>query len=241
MLGNDVVDLEDVDGSARDLPQAASIAGSSPPKSDERSRPTPRSDARCAGLIGRAKEAAYKLAPQDGARLRLLTDPLRGRVRSATHAATRMPPRISNACGRVMPWRGRGSTCRSTFGTPAGPRVGDPGPRCGLGDRATCVVGLAATRRPGSRSRRRVTASPFASSRRAARWPSGRPPRSIAWRSSSGDRIPELRLDGAPIGLDLSLSHHGRVVAFASRMPSLRQLERLACVSGPPRFVVSPS
>jgi len=42
------------------------------------------------------------------------------------------------------------------------------------------------------------------------------------------DRIPEFRFDGAPIGLDLSLSHHGRVVAFASRMPSLRQLERLA-------------
>jgi phosphopantetheinyl transferase (holo-ACP synthase) len=41
-------------------------------------------------------------------------------------------------------------------------------------------------------------------------------------------RIPEIHLDGAPIGADLSLSHHGHVVAFASRMPSTRQLERLA-------------
>lgn len=42
------------------------------------------------------------------------------------------------------------------------------------------------------------------------------------------DRIPEFRFDGAPIGIDLSLSHHGRVVAFASRMPSRLPLERLA-------------
>lgn len=41
-------------------------------------------------------------------------------------------------------------------------------------------------------------------------------------------RIPEIHLDGAAIGADLSLSHHGHVVAFASRMPSSRQLERLA-------------
>jgi len=32
------------------------------------------------------------------------------------------------------------------------------------------------------------------------------------------DRIPELRLDGAPCDADLSLSHHGGVVAFACRL-----------------------
>ncbi len=42
------------------------------------------------------------------------------------------------------------------------------------------------------------------------------------------DRIPEIWLDGTAIGADLSLSHHGHVVAFASRMPSTHRLERLA-------------
>ena len=41
------------------------------------------------------------------------------------------------------------------------------------------------------------------------------------------DRIPELLLDGAPCGADLSLSHHGSVVAFACRLPHAVQ-RRLA-------------
>lgn len=42
------------------------------------------------------------------------------------------------------------------------------------------------------------------------------------------DRIPELRVDGARFGADLSLSHHGRVVAFACRLPVSAGVERLA-------------
>jgi hypothetical protein len=42
------------------------------------------------------------------------------------------------------------------------------------------------------------------------------------------ERIPALLLDGAPVGADLSLSHHGCVVAFACRVPSTLCRERLA-------------
>lgn len=42
------------------------------------------------------------------------------------------------------------------------------------------------------------------------------------------DRIPELLLDGAPAGADLSLSHHGRVVAFACRLRAAHRAARLA-------------
>lgn len=41
-------------------------------------------------------------------------------------------------------------------------------------------------------------------------------------------RIPQLRLDGALCAADLSLSHHGRVVAFACRLPASAGIERLA-------------
>jgi hypothetical protein len=33
------------------------------------------------------------------------------------------------------------------------------------------------------------------------------------------ERIPRLQLRGAPLPIDLSLSHHGRFVAFAALMP----------------------
>ncbi|MDG2051728.1 MAG: 4'-phosphopantetheinyl transferase superfamily protein [Myxococcota bacterium] len=42
------------------------------------------------------------------------------------------------------------------------------------------------------------------------------------------ERIPELRKRGVLFGADLSLSHHGRVVAFACRLPSSLLIERLA-------------
>ncbi|MCH2187361.1 4'-phosphopantetheinyl transferase superfamily protein [Myxococcota bacterium] len=42
------------------------------------------------------------------------------------------------------------------------------------------------------------------------------------------ERIPELRKRGSLFGADLSLSHHGRVVAFACRLPWSLSTERLA-------------
>ncbi len=41
-------------------------------------------------------------------------------------------------------------------------------------------------------------------------------------------RIPELLLDRAPSGADLSLSHHGGLVAFACRLPAAHTPARLA-------------
>ncbi|MAJ58690.1 MAG: hypothetical protein CBC48_01255 [bacterium TMED88] len=42
------------------------------------------------------------------------------------------------------------------------------------------------------------------------------------------ERIPELRQQGSLFGADLSLSHHGRVIAFACRLPCSLSTERLA-------------
>ena len=42
------------------------------------------------------------------------------------------------------------------------------------------------------------------------------------------ERIPELRQHGSLFGADLSLSHHGRVIAFACRLPCSLSTERLA-------------
>jgi hypothetical protein len=42
------------------------------------------------------------------------------------------------------------------------------------------------------------------------------------------ERIPELRRQGSLFGADLSLSHHGRVIAFACRLPWSLSTERLA-------------